>query len=252
MVKITKSYKYATAKQVIFQIRYSNLFMIGSKIGDIQLKLMKEFPKSSKVIKHNILFANITPDTKIPSISDQPIGNTIWRFESSSNYLLEISSNTLSISSTKYKSYQRDPDNSLREVIIEVMKVFLEYIPILVFERIGLRYIDECPMPKDKNNFLKLYNSTFPLSRFGLNDAKEIAFFADVKREENYLRFGEKVKIIDGVEKLYLDFDGYAQDVNASDYLNVLDELHELITEEYGNSIKDPIIKYMETGKLDE
>jgi hypothetical protein len=36
-----------TVKTVIFQIRYPNLFYIESRIGDIQVKIMDDFPESS-------------------------------------------------------------------------------------------------------------------------------------------------------------------------------------------------------------
>jgi hypothetical protein len=40
-----------TVEKVIFQIRFSNLFYIENKIGELQIKLMSEFPDSSIVMR---------------------------------------------------------------------------------------------------------------------------------------------------------------------------------------------------------
>ena len=47
--------------------------------------------------------------------------------------------------------------------------------------------------------------------------------------------------------KLVLDFDGYAKDIEPSNYLSVLDKLHEMISKEYKATIKDPVYGYMRT-----
>jgi hypothetical protein len=53
-----------TVKQVIFQIRFPNLFYIENKIGDFQLKIMKEFPKSAIAISKTICYSRCRTKTK--------------------------------------------------------------------------------------------------------------------------------------------------------------------------------------------
>jgi hypothetical protein len=44
-----------------------------------------------------------------------------------------------------------------------------------------------------------------------------------------------------------MDFDGFAKNIESQNYLEVTDQLHSIISEEYENSIKEPIKKYMRT-----
>ena len=53
-----------------------------------------------------------------------------------------------------------------------------------------------------------------------------------------------------GEEKIILDFDGYENEISSVDFLKITDELHEIIKEEYFGVIKEPIKKYMRSGKL--
>jgi len=51
---------------------------------------------------------------------------------------------------------------------------------------------------------------------------------------------------------LVLDFDGFAKNVPAENCMQVVDELHEIIKEEYFNNVKKPWLEYMRTGKFDD
>ena len=56
---INEIFPNPTVKTVVFQIRYPNLFYIENKIGEIQLKLMKEFPESALLYRQRILLADV-------------------------------------------------------------------------------------------------------------------------------------------------------------------------------------------------
>jgi len=45
-MQINEVFPNPTVKQVIFQIRFPNLFYLESKIGEYQLKIMQRFPES--------------------------------------------------------------------------------------------------------------------------------------------------------------------------------------------------------------
>jgi len=45
--------------------------------------------------------------------------------------------------------------------------------------------------------------------------------------------------------KLVLDFDGFAEKFKPEDCLSVKDKLHEIISREYENTIKEPVYRYM-------
>lgn len=63
-----KIYKNPTVKTVIFQIKYSNLFMIENKIGEYQTKIMEKFPESSFTVRRELLFADVGPEFKMEEI----------------------------------------------------------------------------------------------------------------------------------------------------------------------------------------
>ena len=83
-MSISKVFPNPTVKHAIFQIRFPNLFSMEHKIGDLQLKIMEEFPQSTLLFRRQILFADIGPETKfedIPSDSDKETGKKIWQFK---------------------------------------------------------------------------------------------------------------------------------------------------------------------------
>lgn len=250
---ITEVFPHPTVKKVIFQIRYPNLFYIENKIGDLQMKIMKEFPESSLLYRQRVLFADFGPDVKIEKEAiDKPEESAakIWQFKSPDKYQLNVLSNSLDISSDFHKTYN-NPESEIkfRDTIEIALNSFFEVTQVPVIKRIGLRYIDECPIPsKNSKQFKEYYKTTFPLGRFKLEDAREMQFKTVVSRGNNYLRFIEKLVTVDDEYKLILDFDGFCENIDPSDCLSVTDKLHDLITKEYEKSLKEPVFEYMRTG----
>jgi uncharacterized protein (TIGR04255 family) len=247
---INEVFPNPTVKNVIFQIRYPNLFYLENKIGDIQLKLMKEFPESSLLYRQKILLADIGPEVEIKKeFNNKPeeAARKIWQFESPKKYKLNILNDSLDISSEFHKTYNNlKSDVRFRDIIELVLNSFLEVIQIPIVKRIGLRYIDECPLPTKTNEaFKKYYKTTFPLSRFKLEDAKEMQFRTVVSKGNHFLRFVESLAVVKNEYKLILDFDGYSENIKPEDCLQVSDNLHDLISKEYEESLRDPVYVYM-------
>lgn len=240
-----------TVTQVIFQIKFPNLFYIENKIGDLQLEIMEKFPQSALLIRRQVVFANLGPNVKSQDIQndlslDEETGRKIWQFQSEKNVQLNVLSNSLDITSKYHKSYNLEGSEKFRETIQFVVDRFLKVTSIPLINRIGLRYIDECPIPKkDDQTYGSYYNTTFPLDRFSLSDANEMDFKTVIKRGKYYLRFIESLQKINDEYKLILDFDGFALDISSKDYLNVTDDLHEIISREFENTIKEPVYDYM-------
>lgn len=252
-----KVYKKPTVKTVIFQIKFSNLFIIENRIGEFQAKIVNKFPDSSFSMRRELLFADVGPEFKMEHIpSKETVGRKIWRFSSNDKYELNVLTNSLDITSKQHKSYYSYGDkDGFRDIIQFVMDNFLGLIPLEIIKRIGLRYIDEAPIPSlETEEFEKWYNTSFPLNRFKLDEIGKMVFQAlNVKRgkyEFNYretLQHEKEVKTEERVPKYYLDFDGYAGNVPKDDYLKVLDDLHNLIHDEWNkNTIKDPVKEWMD------
>jgi len=243
-----------TVKKVVFQIRFPNLFSMENMIGDYQLKIMEKFPNSKLIFQRNILIAQMGPEAKIEELPEDLSSaavTKIWNFISEKGVELNVQNNSLDITSSLHKTYNNpDEEVRFRDSIKFTLDSFFEVTNIPKLKRIGLRYIDDCPVPaKESKSFKEHYNSTFKLDRFPIENAVEMSFTARVKRNDHFLRFRESLKDIDGNLKFTLDFDSYAFDVQSKDYLSVTDSFHQLISDEYETIIKEPIYDYMRKAK---
>jgi len=243
-----------TVKQVVFQIVFPNLFYLENKIGEFQLKIMKEFPESTLLHRMQFAWADVGPQAKITEITSklekEPTGQKVWQFKSPKNFVLNVQNNSLDITSSYHKTYNLEGGEKFRDIIKLVLDNFFEVISLPIINRIGLRYIDECPIPsKDNAAFKSYYNTVFPIKRFNLDDATEMDFKTLVKRKKYYLRYVESLQNVENEYKLILDFDGFAKNVNPKDCLKVTDNLHQLISKEYEKTIKAPVKEYMRKPK---
>jgi uncharacterized protein (TIGR04255 family) len=255
----TEVFPYSTVKEVAFEIKFPHLFSIENKIGDFQDKIIMQFPDSSQVLRRQVMFADTGLEGKLENVP-VPEGfesNTvkkIWVFKSKEKIEVKVQTNSVSIVSQQHKTYNNpSSEKKFRDVIDFVLSNFFKVINVPIINRIGLRYIDECPLPsKDNETLKKLYNSTFPIDRFPIKDATTIYFNINTNRKNHKLIYQEAlVKNEQGREVLMLDFDGFETEIASSDFLKVADELHEVIKEEYFSIIKEPVKQYMRTGKLE-
>lgn len=245
---ISEIFPKPTVKQVIFQIKFPSLFYIESKIGDFQMKIMKEFPQSNLLFRKRLLLTDVGAEGKlmdIPDDLDKEAVKKIWQFKSD-KCQLNLMNNSLDINSEYHKTYNLGGGDKFRDTIRFVLERFFELMPIPTINRIGLRYIDECPIPtKDNTTFRSYYNSGFPLDRFNLADVNEIQFHTVVKRGNHFLRYGEMLQKMGEEYKLILDYDGFGENIASEDYLTITDDLHTIISDEYQATIKEPVYEYM-------
>ncbi|MGV8123501.1 MAG: TIGR04255 family protein [Candidatus Xenobiia bacterium LiM19] len=247
--KITEVFPNPTVKKVIFQVRFPNLFFMETKIPDIQFKIMQQFTDSSLLLRRAVFFADTGEGGKVeelPNIPQEQSSKKIWQFSSPKKYELNITSNSLDISSEHHKTYRLDGADKFRDCIQFVLDAFFEIVPVPIINRIGLRYIDECPVfSKENESFKTYYNTGFPLHRFNLTDINKMQFRAEIQKGEFFLNYGEKLIEREGRNILILDFDGSVINVKVTDYLIVTDKLHEIVRAEYENSINEPVRQYM-------
>lgn len=245
---INEVFPNPTVKHVIFELKFPNLFYLEDNIGKFQIKIMKDFPNSELVYRRNVLLADVGPKGDFRPMGEEH-GRKIWQFKSSDgSSTLSVATNRLSIESEHYKSYNHEGTEKFRNVINSVVTSFNEIMNLSIFTRIGLRYIDECPVPAmDNEQFKSYYNSTFALERFPLTDCAEIMSRTVTRKGSHNLIYMEALQ--KDKEKanyvLYLDFDGFSLNISSDDFLAVTDELHALISAEYEKTIKDPVYEYM-------
>jgi len=239
-----------TVKEVHFEIRFPNLFYIETKIGDLQVKIMGKFPESKLIYQHQLMFADTGLEGKIKPPADLPNSEAvgkIWNFKSGTGIEVNVKNNSLAIHSLRHKTYD-DPssEEKFRDIIEFVVSNFIAVTSIPIIKRIGLRYIDECPIVQTNNDDLKKwYNTTFPLDRFNISYARDMSFGATVQKDNYFLRFIETLVRKKEKSILNLDFDGFAEEINPTDYLKVADELHKIISDEYFLVAKEPLLEFM-------
>ncbi|MGD0781025.1 MAG: TIGR04255 family protein [Dehalococcoidales bacterium] len=243
-----------TVKQVIFQMLFPNLFYIENKIGEFQLKIMNEFPESKLLHRMQFTWADVGPDSKLTDIESKldkdTTGQKIWQFNSPKNFQINVTSNSLDISSMYHKTYRMDNGDKFRDVIELAVKNFFQVVSVPLIGRVGLRYVDECPIfSKDNDTFKSYYNSVFPIQRFNLADVEEMDFKGVIKRGDCVLRYVESLKKVEDQYLLILDFDSVRNNVNPEDVLKVTDDLHTIISEEYEKTITERVKEYMRKPK---
>lgn len=244
-----------TVKQVVFQIIFPNLFYMENIIGQFQLDIIEQFPDSALLHRRQFAWADVGPDVKLTEIESklekEPTGQKIWQFKSPKNFQLNVMTNSLDITSSYHKTYNLEGGEKFRDTIELVLSKFFKVVSFPMLNRIGLRYVDECPIPSKENpTFREYYNSSLPLNRFDLADAEQMDFRVMVKKGNYYLHYVESVQKVKDEYKLILDFDGSATNVNPKDCLSVTDDLHQLISDEYARTIKEPVKEYMRKPKV--
>lgn len=247
---INEIFPRPTVKQVIFQIRYPNLFYIENRIGEFQMEVMEQFPESSLAFRQPIFITDFGPNIKIEDINQKLSSENIrkmWGFSSPRNYKLNVMSDSLDITSEYHKTYDNvESDNRFRDIIELVLSKFFQIMKVPIVSRVGLRYIDECPLPsKDTETYRAYFNTSFPLDKFRIEDAAEMDFKTVIKCGTHSLRFVESLQRIGDSFKVILDFDAFTLNVKSGDCLTITDELHALTIKQYGNTINKPILDYM-------
>ncbi len=246
---INEIFSRPTVKKIIFQIRFPNLFYIENKIGDFQARIMEIFPDSSLSYRKSLLLIDKGKkfnSKDLEDVSNHDYARKIWEFRSPQNVNLNVQSDSIDISSEHHITYNLGDGEKFRDVIKSTLDNFFEIVPIPIINRIGLRYVDECPVPSIEHaDFKKWYNTCFPLTKFKLSESNETLFSTIVKRDECYLRYIESLKK-EGDKIIYnLDFDGFALKIKRGKYLNVTDKLHKIISKAYDDAIKEPLKEYM-------
>lgn len=239
-----------TVKQVVFQIRFPNLFYLESRIGDFQVEIMNLFPESSLALQQPFIIANLGSNVKIEDLNERLNSeNTkkIWSFSSPKHYAMNVLSDSLDITSQFHKTYNNAAsENKFRDVIELVLEKFFDLMKLPIVTRIGLRYVDECPLPsKDTPTYLSHFNTAFNTQKYTIEEAQEVDFKTVVSRGPYFIRYIESLQLKGDSNIVILDFDAFAKNIKPDDCLQVTDSLHTIVQEEFSRTIKAPIFEFM-------
>lgn len=249
---INKIFFNPTVKQVIFQIQYANLFFLESRIPEIQMDILRKFPASELIVNQSIAFFNNNQLKEENDMNNQLLAQKVWQFSNPDGYTLGITNNSLSITSTMHKTYNnKESQNKFRDIIEFCVSAFEKHIKLPFVNRVGLRYIDECPLfDKTTNTFNNSFNSAINTDKFPIEVTEEY-YFKSVKNVGEYNIIYQELLTPQSPGIITLDFDGFAMNIEYDNIMETSDKLHNIISSEFENSIKSPIIDYME-GKKNE
>lgn len=244
-----KVFKNPTIKNVIFQIQFPNLFYIESNIPQFQIDIMREFPNSELFINQPFIFTNNR--NSLQELDKESIApQKVWQFSNPKGYTLSVTTNSLSISSDIHKTYDgNNGDVKFRDIISRCLDAFKKCSNNLPFvNRIGLRYTDQCPLEnKTTENYNCSFNSALSLTKFPVENIEELSIKLIKTIDKCKLIYQEGFNYVNNDPKgIVLDFDAFKINVPYEDCLETTDELHDIITKEFFQIIKEPIIKYMD------
>lgn len=236
-------------REVVFQVRYPNLFFIENKIGELQLSILKSFPESALLLRKDFVIAQQVSGTGMEGRVPEPdLTHVIWQFKSPEGVTLLVARDNFSISSARHKTYSHGTESKFRDVIKLVCESFFKLIAIPFATRVGLRYVNHCPVIERTNTWFRgYYNSALPLDRFPLESVDEIDFTTVAGRDDAKIRYKEQFPVAEDKSKLLLDFDAWAERVEANNILTVTDKLHAIIATEFEAFAKPPLLEYMRT-----
>jgi len=245
---MNKIYNNPTVKQVIFQILFPNLFFIENKIPDIQLSILSEFPESALLVRYPITTVMGNKPMSQQELENDAFGQKIWEFKNTNGFELHLTSNSLTILSKLHKTYNNEgSDYRFREIIQFVLEAFGKNINLPIVNRIGLRYSDECPVSEiTTDKYSDYFDTAYNLKKNPIEYVDEMRLYLIKNIADCKIIYQEQYVPQNNPEVVILDFDGFKQNIAFKDCLDVTDRLHDLISDEYEKTIKDPLRRFME------
>lgn len=239
-------------KQVAFEVRFPNLFFIEGRIGEFQVQVMKDFPQSELILRRSVMFFAGTPENIKDLASQQGTDSVdkIWQFKSAIGTKLEISSKNLVLTSDHHRSYKYGEEPTFRTIIKRVIDPFFEMVKLSVVQRIGLRYINECPIfDRNTEHFNECYNSILPLGRFRLENVTNMDCAVVTSAEKCQFRHLESMRLTVERDVLALDIDAWSENVPVEKFMDATDTLYDTISSDFMATVKEPILEFMRKPK---
>jgi len=235
----------APLKAVAYEVKFHSLFSIPEAMGKFQLEIMDDFPKASQLYTTPfVVMEEGVP--KFPPRSSDKITITYQFVSETGKTTVAVKLDSLSITSEEYKSYDDPSSVKFKDVINKVVTKFVDVVQIPKFTRIGLRYIDHCPLAKKTNQYFKeYYEPPFDIQKYSVDDLIEGSIAIRSKKEKYNIFFQCQIAQDKGEYKYIMDFDAYAENVNSDDFLTVTDQLRDLDRNEFFSNITDNFIEYM-------
>jgi uncharacterized protein (TIGR04255 family) len=243
MTESVEVFPNAPLVEVAYEVRFPSLFYIPQAIGEFQIKIMDDFPKASQLLTTQFAIENGQP--KFPDGAGKATSS--WQFENETGKTkVIVKLDRLSIISQEYNSYDHPSGMKFRDVINRIVTEFLQTFHIKKFARIGLRYVDHCPLDEKTNQyFTNYYVPKFDIDNYKIEDLIENHIVMRTRRDKYNILIQCRIAKVENDYKYMMDFDGYAENVDSASFLSVTDELRKLDRSEFLSSITENFKQYM-------
>ncbi|MGD0342631.1 MAG: TIGR04255 family protein [Bacteroidales bacterium] len=253
---INEVFPNSLVKKVLFQIKYPTLFYIEDRIGDFQVRVMEHLPESTLLYRKQVLFADFLPNKDHPEFpikQSETQGDKVWQFKNQ-NVVVNITSSSLDVSSDTHKTYN-NPGAPLRfrDILVAVLNNFFEVVKIPIILRMGLRYVNEIKEPElTRDTYNDFINTSINTDQIQIPSVQSLDFAATLKKDKYSLNLAERIKPFNDAISCILDFDAFALNVKVEECFNTIDDLHEIISNQFESIIKEPVYTIMRKPKTDE
>ncbi|MBD3405657.1 MAG: TIGR04255 family protein [Candidatus Lokiarchaeota archaeon] len=217
---------------VTFEVRFDPLLAIQQKVPTFQEKIRGKYPGLGKGVSFSIGL----PFQESPE-------SIQWEFSTKDKTShIRLSMDRLIFVTKEYKNY-----SEFRENYTFAFNEFTKTTKLQNFNRLGLRYINEIPLPHENNvieYILKRFNPI--ISRSRIEEDAPITFQTEyrVRHDEGLVTLRNNLSFEDGIPKYIIDIDGYSVEVMTSNQIETISEkLHNLIVTEFHKNITDKFLE---------
>ena len=212
--------------EVDLEARFPVLFSIPQKISTFQENIVNRFDKAEAMILNKV--------TILPNQEARIEPERVWQFTyEDGDPVIRLFMDKIVIFSKNYKNYSGGNGENYRDFIEYGINEVLKLVKIPRFSRIGLRYINSFPMEEfTRDYFEKYFIPVYNLDRYPFEDVLESRLIMRVKRAQGNIVI-QSGFAPDTSRNYLLDLDAYCENCDTKDYITYVDNLHNIISEEF-------------------
>jgi len=245
MVDIFEVFSHPLLSEVVLELRFPTRLRIPDYIAEFQDVIIEEFPKLNEKYLTKFTF---TSEDNPPVQTDK-----IWEFiNPETKTLCKVTKNRFSIISNEYMSWEKHKSKKgFRDILGSALDKFLDTFSINTFDRIGLRYINKVKIEENSTNWLKkLFIPIYNIEKYPIESLNEYFIRLRVEKQNDIQLILQSTTITEeDIDYYILDFDAYLINIEDKYLKEKIDQLHEVILQEFHSIITDECRKKMRGEK---
>jgi uncharacterized protein (TIGR04255 family) len=214
-------------REVDFEIRFVPRLRVQAEMWRFQEKVMEEYPDAS-------IESALLPNAASLSV-------TVFQNQAKAR-LIKVSTQNLALAFSSYANFEEFKDEVLKR-----SSEFCEVFEITSLTRVGLRYVNEIPLPtQDAESMTRYVRPLVSFDRVPLESVQQFALQISATTADRMILV--RTAMIAGPIRTYiLDIDAYTEVIKpVSDMGSLLDQFHDTaqhlfldhVTDEYKNTMR--------------